>query len=56
MTHNNTLYLVHVSFIHTLLTEFLVDGLVDVTLFEVGRLCVRIRTLGDCVMDDCWNI
>ena len=56
MTHNDIVDIVHVSLIHILLHQFLMDILVNIVLFEVGHFSVRLRTLGAGVRDDFWNL
>ena len=46
----------HVSFIHILLPQFLMGILVNIFLFKVGHLPVRIGTLDACVRDDFWHL
>ena len=40
----------------TLLTQFLIYGLVNVIIFEVGHFCVSIVTLETCIRDDGWYL
>ena len=46
----------HVGFMQIFLPQFLIDGLVDVLVFEVGHICVPIGTIDACVRDDFWHI
>ena len=41
---------------HILLTQFLMDILVNIVLFEVGHFPVHLGTLGAGVRDDCWHL
>ena len=56
LTQNNILDLVHVSFIHTLIPQFLIDGLVNILIFEEGNLCIHLGILDDRVRDDFWHL
>ena len=46
----------HVSFIHILLPQFLMDILVNIVIFEVAHFTVCLGTLGAGVRDDCWHL
>ena len=46
----------HVSFICILLPRFLTDSLVNIIIFKVGHLFVRLGTLGACVRDYFWHL
>ena len=56
ITPNNILDLVHVSYIHIFLPQFLTDGLATVTLFVVGHLWVRLGTLDTRFRDYFWHL
>ena len=43
----------HVDLIHILIPLFLVDGLVNVLILEVGYLCIYLGMIEDRVRDDC---
>ena len=45
LTHNNIVDIVHVSFIHILLPQFLMDIIVNIVLFELGHISVCIGVL-----------
>ena len=46
----------HLSFIHILFPQFIIDGLVNVVIFKVGYICVHLGMLNALVRDDCCNI
>ena len=41
LIYNKIVDLVHVCFVHILLTQFLMDGLINIILLEVGHLYVH---------------
>ena len=55
MTHNSIVDIVHVGLIHILLHHFLMDILVNIVLFEVGRFSVRLGMLGAGISGDCFH-
>ena len=44
----------HVSFIHILLPQFLTDILINILLFELGHICIRLGTLSSRVRGGFW--
>ena len=56
MTHNNILDIVHFSIIHIFLPQFLTDSLINIIIFELGRICVHLGTLDTRFRDYCWYL
>ena len=56
LTHNNIVDIVHVGSIHIFLPMFLMDGLINVIIFEVGNFYVSIGTLNVSVLYDGRNL
>ena len=46
----------HVCFVHILLPWFLMDGLVNIILLEVGHLYIHFGDLNYRVRDYCWHL
>ena len=56
LTHHIIVDIVHVSFIHILLPQLLMDILVNIVLFEVSHFSVCIGALGARFGDGCWHL
>ena len=56
LTHNKIVDLLHVCFIHTLLSQSLTNSLVNILLFEVVHFFVCLGTLNARVRDYLWNL
>ena len=56
MIYNKIVDIVHVCFLHILLPQFLTDGLVNIIIFEVGRVYFRFGTLDARVRDGFWHL
>ena len=56
LTHNIIVDIMHVSLIHILINQFLMDILVNIVIFEVGHFSVRLGTLGARFRNECWHL
>ena len=56
LTQNKIVHILNIIFIHIFIPHFLKNGLVNVLLFEEGRICVRLGTLNTRSRDDCWHL
>ena len=56
LTQNNIVDIVHVSFIHIIINEFLTDSPINILLSELRNLCVYPGTIIARVRDDYWHL